>query len=361
MSRPAFRAAGNASGMSQALWASPFMQACRGERPSRTPVWLMRQAGRYMAEYRQTRADRDFLDLCLYPELACEVTVTAQQRIDADAAIIFADILLVNRALGQDLRFATGHGPVLEPVIRAAGDVDSLRDPDQAAADCGFLPEAIRQTRAALPKDIPLIGFSGAPFTLAAYAIEGGGSRQFAQTRLFMYHQEAAWHRLMQRLVDTLIPYLSAQVAAGAQALQVFDSWVGQLTLPDYQRFVHPHTERLLAALPAGVPVILFGTGTRHLLPALLATGPDVLGMDHHTPLLRCWQDLGGAARVSVQGNLDPALLLAPRALLLERVDAMLAELAGQAGWIANLGHGVLKETPVDNVIAAIERIHAAS
>jgi len=359
MSRLPYRQTGNVLDMPPSLWDSHFLRACRGEKPERIPVWLMRQAGRYMAEYRQTRSGRDFLDLCLQPELACEVTVTAQQRIKADAAIIFADILLIPRALGQDLRFATGHGPVLTPPIRSAADLDRLDDPVQAAADCAYVAEAIRQTRAALPADIPLIGFSGAPFTLAAYAIEGGSSRAFAQTRLFMYRQEAAWHRLMGMLVDALVPYLHAQVAAGAQAVQVFDSWVGQLTEADYRRFVQPHTHRLLASLPEGIPVILFGTGTRHLLPAMLESAPDVLGMDHCTPLVASWDALGGSERLSVQGNLDPALLLATRALLLERVDDLLAEAGQKPGWIANLGHGVMQETEVEQVIAAIERIHA--
>lgn len=361
MTRIPLREAGNAAGINPELWRSPFLRACRGERAERIPVWLMRQAGRYMAEYRATRAGRDFLDLCYQPELASEVTLTARNRIAADAAIIFADILLILKELGLALRFDAGHGPRLSPPIRCPGDVAQLADPLQAAADCAPVYEALRLTRAGLPADIPLIGFAGAPFTLAAYAIEGGASRQFAQTRLFMYREEAAWHALLGHLVAALIPYLNAQVQAGAQALQLFDSWVGELTTADFRRFVQPHLTRLIAGLPSGVPVILFGTHTRHLLPDLLACGPDVLGFDQQTPLLPTWQELGGPERLSVQGNIDPALLLAPPALLREGVATLLHEAAGQPGWIANLGHGVLKETPVEQVIALIEQIHAGT
>jgi len=339
------------------LWHSPFLAACRGEPTPYTPVWLMRQAGRYMAEYRAVRAGRDFLELCRDSTLAAEVTVTAQRRIGADAAIIFADILLILQTLGMDLRFAAGEGPVLAPQLRNAADIDGLGDPTQAAADCAYVAEACRLCRRDLDDHIPLIGFAGAPFTLAAYAIEGGASRQFPNLRALMYQEPAAWHRLQETLVAALIADLRAQIAAGAQALQIFDSWVGVLPERDYREFVLPHLQSLVAELPEGVPVICFGTHSAHLLGAMRESGCDVLGIDSVTDLDAAWRGLGGPERISVQGNLDPALLLAPRERLLAGVDRVLAAAAGRPGHIFNLGHGVMKETDVEQVIALIAHV----
>ncbi|MBA3685635.1 MAG: uroporphyrinogen decarboxylase [Planctomycetes bacterium] len=361
MTRLRYRDAGNVLGLPAARWDSAFLRTCRGERAPHTPVWLMRQAGRYMRHYRERRAGRSFLELCKDSELAAEVTVYAREWLGVDAAIIFSDILVVLEALGLPLTFAAGDGPSLTRPIDDAAAVASLGAPEQSAADLGYVCDAIRATVRALPADIPLIGFCGAPFTLASYAIEGGGSRQFARTKAFMYGQPAAWHRLMERLVDTLIPYLAAQVAAGASALQIFDSWVGCLTRADYAAYVAPHTARLAAAVPPGVPLILFGTGTSHLIDLIAASDADVVGVDHTTDLADAWRRCGGPGRVSVQGNLDPALLLGPRDRLLAQADDVLAAAGGQAGHIFNLGHGILKESEPDAVRALVEHVHAAT
>ena len=358
--RVRFRAGGNALGLSPALWDSHFLRACRGEATTRTPVWLMRQAGRYMRHYRERRAGRSFLELCKDAPLAAEVTVFAREWLDVDAAIIFSDILIVLEALGLPLAFTAGDGPALSQPIRDAAAVDALRSGEQAAGELAYVAEAIRLTVRGLPADIPLIGFCGAPFTLASYAIEGGGSRQFTHTKLFMYRETTAWHRLMERLVDALVPYLHAQVAAGASALQIFDSWVGTLTRSDFRLFVQPHLTRLAARAPSGVPLIVFGTGTAHLLDLLAASGCDVIGVDHTTDLDAGWRAAGGPGRIAVQGNLDPALLLGSRDRLLAETDAVLAAAAGRPGHIFNLGHGILKETDPDQAKALVERVHAA-
>lgn len=346
MTRPGIRTAGNARHLPPARWDSRLLRACRREPVDRPPVWLMRQAGRYMAHYRGLRADAGgFLGLCKDPARAAEVTVFAREWLGVDAAIIFSDILVVLEALGLPLEFRPGDGPHLPRPLRDAAAVAALRDGAQAAADLAFVHEALRLTVRALPADIPCIGFAGAPFTLAAYAIEGGGSRSFAQAKAFMYAEPAAWHALMARLVDTLVPYLTAQVEAGAACLQIFDSWVGNLTRADFIEFVEPHLARLVASLPAGIPAILFGTGTAHLLDRLAACGADVVGLDHTVDLDQGWAAAGGPGRVAVQGNLDPCLLLAPRPRLEAAARALLAQAAGRPGHIVNLGHGVLKET----------------
>lgn len=361
MTRTAIRQAGNAANIDPRLWDSAFMRACRGEPAPRTPVWLMRQAGRYMAEYRAVRQGRDFLELCQKPELACQVTVEALRRIDADAAIIFADILIVLEALGQHLRFAEGHGPVLEPAIRSRNDIAPWIESEAAAGKLDYVAEAIRQTRSELPADCPLIGFAGAPFTLAAYAIEGGGSKQFMATKRLMYSDPACWHEMMARITATLTPYLKSQIAAGAQAVQIFDSWVGILTEADYREFVEPYVADLIDTMPDGIPVILFGTNTDHLLERFLACNPDVIGIDTTTDLNAAWERLGGPERISVQGNLDPTLLLGPRDRLLAGADRVLEAAGNRPGHIFNLGHGVLKETDVEQVVALIDHVHSRS
>ena len=360
MTRIKLRQAGNQQNMPAELWDSAFMRACRGEAAPHTPIWLMRQAGRYMAEYREVRADHTFLEMC-QPELAARVTLDALHKIGADAAIIFADILLILQGLGQDLAFVKGEGPQLSPPIRSPADVATLGDAAAAAASCAYVAEACGITRGKLPAGVPLIGFSGAPFTVASYAIEGAGSRQFANTRTFMYHHPEAWNELLAKLVDALVPYLTAQVTAGAQALQIFDSWVGVLDERTYCEFVQPHVARLIEQLPGGVPVIYFGTNTTHLLPAMVATGPDVIGMDHVVDLVAEWDSLGGPDAISVQGNLDPALLLAPTERVIAGADRILDAVGDRAGHIFNLGHGIFKETDVNNVIALIDHVHQRS
>jgi uroporphyrinogen decarboxylase len=343
------------------MWDSVFLRACRGESVAHAPVWLMRQAGRYMQHYRGIRAAHSFLSLCKDPALSAEVTVYARNWLGVDAAIIFSDILVVLEALGLPLSFADGDGPSLARPLQGMADVAALKDPLTAAGELGYVAEAIRLSVRALPADVPLIGFCGAPFTLAAYAIEGGSSRQFARTKSFMYTQEAAWHRLARLLVDALIPYLSAQIAAGATCVQIFDSWVGQLTRADFSEFAAPHLARLVAGIPAGVPVILFGTSTDHLLDLMADCGADVIGIDSTSDLGAGWRRCGGPGRVAVQGNLDPALLLAPRQRLLSAADAVLAAAAGQPGHIFNLGHGVLKQTDPEQARALVSHVHEQS
>jgi uroporphyrinogen decarboxylase len=356
MPRQRYRTAAN-PGLDPALWDSPFLRACRGQSSARRPVWLMRQAGRYMGHYRERRAGKSFLDLCRDSALAAEITVYAREWLDVDAAIIFSDILVVLQTLGLPLSFTPGDGPALPEPIRDAAAVDRLGGAAQAAADLEYVYEALRLTRRALPAGIPLIGFAGAPFTLASYAIEGGGSRTFTRTKQFMYRESAAWHRLLARLVDTLVIYLGAQVRAGASALQLFDSWVGELSRADYREFVLPHVQRLVDGLPAGVPVILFGTRTAHLLDLQAGTGADVIGLDHCIELADGWRRCGGPGQVAVQGNLDPALLLGPRERLLAQA-ALVLDAAGDSGHIFNLGHGVLKETDPEQARALVEFVH---
>lgn len=355
--RRGIRTAGNVLSLPEARWQSHFLRACRGEPTTRTPVWLMRQAGRYMQHYRGIRAGSTFLELCKNPQNAAEVTLYAREWLGVDAAIIFSDILVVLEALGMPLEFTTGDGPRLAPLTGPAS-VDALRDPLQAAADLGYVHEALRLTVAGLPADIPCIGFCGAPFTLAAYAIEGGSSRQFARTRAFMYREPAAWHRLMERLVATLAPYLNQQIVAGASCVQVFDSWVGTLTRADFSEFVQPHLTQLVSQISDGVPVILFGTNTGHLLDLLAACGADVVGLDATVDLDAAWRGLGGPQTISVQGNLDPALLLAPPARLEAAARAVLAQVAGRPGHIFNLGHGVFKETDPEQARRLVEVVH---
>lgn len=335
----------------------PFLRACRREPTDVTPIWLMRQAGRYMAEYRAVRAKVSFLELCERPDLATEVTVTAAERLGVDAAILFADILLILRPLGLDLEFAKGEGPLIHNPVREARDVDRVRPLDDVGA-LDYVFQAVRGVRAALRPEVPLIGFAGAPFTLACYAIEGGGSRHYDQAKAFLYRDPGAWHALMDRLVDATILYLRGQVEAGAQALQLFDSWVGVLGPADYRRFVLPHMRRLFAGLPVGVPAIHFGTGTATLLDLQREAGGQVIGLDWRVDLGATWDRLG--PDIAVQGNLDPVVLLGPRQEMLTQAGRVLAEAAGRPGHVFNLGHGILPSTSVDQVKALVDFVHEA-
>lgn len=357
-SRPLYRTTTRPDSVAPALWDSRFLRACRGEAVDATPVWLMRQAGRYMTHYRERRSGRSFLSLCKDSALAAEVTLYAREWLDVDAAIIFSDILIVLQALGMELTFTPGDGPALPKPIRSAADVARLGDGAQAAADLAYVYEALRLTVRDLPKHIPCIGFAGAPFTLASYAIEGGGSRTFTRTKSFMYRETAAWNALLARIVDCLIPYLHAQVAAGASALQLFDSWGGELSRSDYQEYVLPHLTRLVAGLPHTVPVIVFGTRTTHLLDVFAATGADVIGLDQHVSISEGWQRVGGPPRVAVQGNLDPALLLGSRERLLAQTADVLRDADRRPGHIFNLGHGIIKETDPDQAKALVDFVH---
>ncbi len=334
---------------------SPFLRACRRQPTPVTPVWLMRQAGRYMADYRAVRAKVGFLELCRSPELAAEVTITAAEKLGVDAAILFADILLILEPLGLKLEFAKNEGPVIHNPVRSAGDVDRIA-PEIDAGSLGYVYDAVRLIRANLRPETPLIGFAGAPFTLACYAIEGGSSRHYERAKTFLYKDPGAWDALMARLVDATVLYLNAQVAAGAQVLQLFDSWVGCLSPFDYARFVQPHMKRLIASLAPDVPVIHFGTDTGALLELQRDAGGSVIGLDWRVNLDEAWTRLGPT--VAVQGNLDPVLLLGPVEEMRRQVRRVLDQAGGRPGHIFNLGHGISQHTPVDHVLALVDAVH---
>jgi uroporphyrinogen decarboxylase len=334
------------------------MRACRREPVPYTPIWLMRQAGRYMREYRAVRARTSFLELCKTPSLAAEVTVTAVERLGVDAAIIFADILLILEPMGIELEFAEREGPVIHNPVRSPADVERLREVEDVRA-LDFVYEAIRQTRRRLKPDIPLIGFCGAPFTLASYLIEGGGSRNYIQTKRLMYDDSGAWHAMMALISRALAKYLNAQIEAGAQAVQLFDSWVGCLSPDDYREYVLPHTRSVIRNVVPGVPVIHFGTGTATLLELMREAGGDVIGLDWRVRLDEGWQRAGHD--VAIMGNLDPVTLFANQDALRAQAKRILDQAGGRAGHIFNLGHGILPETPVENVIALVEMVHEMS
>jgi uroporphyrinogen decarboxylase len=337
---------------------SPFMRACRREASvPYTPVWLMRQAGRYMKEYRDVRAKYSFLELCKRPELATEVTVYAAERLNVDAAIIFADILLIIEPMGIELEFAKGDGPKIHNPIRAAEDVDRLREVEKVE-ELGFVLESIKQTRAALKPNLPLIGFAGAPFTLASYIIEGSGSKNYIHTKSLMYSDSGAWHAMMSLISRALSKYLNAQIEAGAQAVQLFDSWVGCLGPDDYREYVLPHTRSVIQAVK-GAPVIHFGTGTGNLLELMSEAGGDVIGIDWRVNLDEAWTRIGYDK--SIMGNMDPVQLFAPQNFIRAQAKKILDQAANRPGHIFNLGHGILPETPVENVIALVEAVHEMS
>jgi len=334
------------------------MRACRRESVPYTPIWLMRQAGRYMREYREVRAKTTFLELCKTPSLAAEVTVTAAERLGVDAAIIFADILLILEPMGVELEFAEGEGPVIHNPVRRAADVERLREVEDVNA-LEFVYEAIRQTRRALKPDVPLIGFCGAPFTLASYLIEGGGSKNYVHTKQLMYDDAGAWHAMMSLIARALGSYLNAQIEAGAQAVQLFDSWVGCLSPDDYREFVLPHTRAVISNVTAGVPVIHFGTGTGALLELMREAGGDVIGLDWRVRLDDGWRRVGH--EVAVMGNLDPVALFAKQEALRSQAKRILDQAGGHPGHVFNLGHGILPQTPVENVIALVDMVHEMS
>jgi uroporphyrinogen decarboxylase len=333
-----------------------FLRACRREPVDRTPVWFMRQAGRYMAEYRALRQSYSLLQIVAQPELAVAVTLQPVDAIDVDAAILFSDLLLPFTPMGLDFDFIKGEGPSIERPIRSAADVDRLRifEPRQALA---HVLETIRLLRRELTGRLPLIGFGGAPFTLAAYAIEGGPSTNYARTKAFMYSQPHAWHQLCGAFATVMIDFLKAQVEAGVQALQIFDSWAGALGRLDYREFAMPHSARIFEELRGvGVPIIHFGVGTTAILRDLAETGGDVVGVDWRLPLDDAWTLVG--SNRGIQGNLDPTLLLGPPDRLLAAADDVLRRAAGRPGHIFNLGHGILPETPVEHVQALARHVH---
>jgi len=337
---------------------SVFLDACRRLPTAFTPIWLMRQAGRYMPEYRAMRERHGFLELCKNPQAAAEVTLQPVERLGVDAAILFADILLVLEPLGVGLEFTKGEGPHIERPVRSASDVARLGRVD-VAASVGFVFDTVRLARKALGEGVPLIGFAGAPFTLASYLIEGGASREFLLTKRFMRAERDAWHAMLGRLAGITADYLNGQIAAGAQAVQLFDSWVGTLSPADYREFVLPHTRSVIQRLTPGIPVIHFGVGTATLLPFMKEAGGDVIGLDWRVELGSAWERLGHD--VAVQGNLDPAVLLSDVGEIRRAARAILDGAARRPGHIFNLGHGVHQETPVENVKALVDLVHELS
>jgi uroporphyrinogen decarboxylase len=354
-----------------------FLKACRREEVDRTPVWFMRQAGRYMPEYRAVRARHSLLEIVKTPELAVEVTLQPIRAFDLDAAIIFADLLPPLEGMGLQLTYEKGEGPVIHNPLRTPADIAALRVPDPRVS-VGYTLEAIRLAKRELADRVPLIGFAGAPFTLASYAIEGGGSRDYRRTKQLMHAQPDAWHMLMSKLSAMVSDYALAQVAAGADAVQIFDSWAGALAPDDYAEYVLPYVQRVIAGMrgleigawgsgasnsqslapsPQPPPVIYFGTDMSGMLPLLRQTGADVIGVDWRIQLDDAWAQLGPG--LAVQGNLDPMTLFAPWPQIEARAAAILDRAAGRPGHIFNLGHGILTETPVDHVARLAEFVHA--
>jgi uroporphyrinogen decarboxylase len=326
---------------------SRFVRACKAQPVDRTPVWFMRQAGRYMPEYRAVRKQHSLIEICKKPELAAEVTITAAEALGVDAAIIFADLLLPLEVMGLPFHFEAGEGPVIEKPIRDQQDIARLRT--DRAAELGYVAEGIRIVCKHFGDQLPMIGFCGAPFTLASYMIEGGGSRNYVHTKKMMYSAPSAWQELMGKLVAVTSEYATEQVRAGADTIQIFDSWVGCLSVEDYRRYVLSHVTDLVQKLQkTGVPVIYFGTDSATLLASMKEAGAEVIGLDWRIPLDAGWRQMNFQG--AVQGNLDPVLLFADWEEVKSRAEDILRLAAGRPGHIFNLGHGILPETPVENV-----------
>jgi uroporphyrinogen decarboxylase len=332
-----------------------FLKACRGEPVDTTPVWIMRQAGRYLEEYRAVRAKHSFLDVCHVPELACEVTLQPVERLGVDAAILFSDIMIPLEGMGCEIDFDPG--PVFAQPVRSAADVAKLRvcEPE---TDVPYVMEAVKLIRRELGGKVPLIGFSGAPFTLASYMVEGKGSRDFPHLKRMMYAAPQVYGALMDKVTQTVIRYLNAQVAAGAQALQVFDTWGGILSPADYAEYVLPYSKRVIEGLDKSVPIIHFVKGAGAFLPLVMQAGGDVLGIDWHIDLAAAIRTVGD--RFSVQGNMDPTVLFGPRDFVLKRAQDVVEKGRAARGHVFNLGHGILPSTPVENAVALVEAVHEA-
>ena len=333
---------------------SRFLRACLRKPVDRPPVWFLRQAGRYMAEYREVRKHHSLVDICKRPELAAEVTITAAEKLGVDAAIIFADLLLPLEPMGLDFEFVAGDGPVVHQPLRSPESIDRLRT--DRASELEYVAAGIEKVAGHFGDSKGMIGFCGAPFTLASYMIEGGSSRNYIHTKQMIYAEPGAWKRLTEKLFTVLVAYCRQQVDAGADVIQIFDSWVGSLGVEDYRDYVLPVTKRLVRAVQEmGVPVIYFGVETASLLPAMHETGADVIGLDWRTPLDEGWQAMGYGC--AVQGNLDPITLFAPLPILETRVRQVLEQAAGRAGHIFNLGHGIVPGTPVEHVQAVVKMV----
>lgn len=336
-----------------------FLRACRGEKVDYTPVWLMRQAGRYMKEYQEVRSKVDFLTLCKTPELAAKVTLQPIDVLGVDAAILFSDILIPVEAMGMHLEFSEKKGPLLSEPVRNKSGVDKLVIPDTEDS-MPFVLETIRILRQELENRVPLIGFSGAPFTLATYIIEGGSSKNFVNTKKMMYQNPGLFSMLMEKITSTIIEYLSSQIKAGAQAVQIFDSWAGILSPFDYEKVIFPYVKNAIKALKKfDVPVIYFVNDCSGLLETVKKSGADVIGIDWRVDMEKAVKRLG--KKVSVQGNLDPCVLFGPKEHIEERVQDILNKAFTARGHIFNLGHGILPETPVENAVAMVEAVHKLS
>jgi uroporphyrinogen decarboxylase len=341
--------------LTPALHNSRFLKAARREPVDTTPVWIMRQAGRYLPEYRAVRDTVTFIELCKRPELAAEVTLSAREALGVDAAILFADLLPILEPMGFALEYQKGEGPVIHNPAKTAADVKRVK-PVEDVAELGYVFEAVRLIRKQLPDDIPLLGFAGAPFTLASYAIEGGGSKNYVLTKSMMYNHPDAWADLMHCFTASLGKYLNAQIEAGCQAVQIFDSWAGCLSPADYRRYVLPHTKAVIDQLPADVPVINFLTGNPALLPLMRAAGGSIMGIDWRVDLADAWRTVG--YDVAIQGNLDPVSLYADLPVLRKRVAEVMHATANRPGHIFNLGHGVMPDMDPANVKALVEMVH---
>ncbi len=335
---------------------SIFVRACKGLPTDSTPVWFMRQAGRYMSEYREVRKHHSLVEICKKPEIAAEVTITAAEALGVDTAIIFADLLLPLEVMGLPFHFAEGEGPVIEKPVRTASDVSVLRT--DRAAELGYVSDAVKLVVKHFGAKLPVIGFCGAPFTLASYMVEGGGSRHYLEVKKLMYNSPEVWDELVSKLVDVLAEYAAQQVRAGADALQIFDSWVGCLSVEDYRRYALVPTTQLIQRLQkeTNVPIIYFGTDSSTLLPSMSETGAEVIGLDWRIPLDEGWRTVGH--QHAVQGNLDPVLLFASWQELKQRAEHILRLADARPGHIFNLGHGILPNTPVDNVKNLAHFVH---
>lgn len=333
-----------------------FLRACKLKEVDRTPIWLMRQAGRYLPEYRRLRKKHDVLTICKTPNLCAEATLIPVRKLGVDAAIIFADIMLPLEPMGISFRIEESLGPVIHNPIGSLADIDALHS-IKPSRDLWFVLEGIRLVRKKLNGRVPLIGFSGAPFTLASYIIEGKASRDFIKTKSLMYRDPETWHDLMNRLANVVSAYLRAQIEAGAQTIQLFDSWVGSLSPQDYEEYVLPYSRRIFRDLSAAnVPTIHFGTGTATLLELMKKAGGNVIGIDWRIPIDETWKRLGDG--VGIQGNLDPAALLGSFDVVKSKAEDILRRVSGRPGHIFNLGHGVLPNTPVENVIRLVNLVH---
>jgi uroporphyrinogen decarboxylase len=331
-----------------------FLKACRGEPTPHTPIWLNRQAGRYMKEYHQVKGKTPSLEFFKRPDLAARVTLDAQRILGVDAAILFADLLPILEPMGLELDYKAGEGPVFANPVRSAQDVERLAVVP-AAEGCGYVVQTIAGILRDLPKHVALIGFAGAPFTLASYAVEGHGSRNYIHVKRMMYSAPDLWDALMTKLVTTVADYVRLQIDAGVDAVQLFDSWVGALSLSDYRRYVQPYAADLYARISGRVPIISFGTGNPHLVDEMYNAGADVMAFDWRTPLRTTWDRLGCP---SVQGNLDPIVLCADRQAVAMHAGMLLDEVGGKPGHVFNLGHGIVPETPVDNVKYLVDLVH---